>query len=174
MTEVHPMITAEALDARVAEMAQELTRRVPPTVLVVGLLKGAFLFTADMVRALGKQGLTPEIDFMRISSYGKAKTSSGEVILSGRAPDVTGRDVLLLDDILDTGRSLAYARDLFVDRGAASIVTCVLLDKPARRVVDIEADLVGFRIEDRFVVGYGIDYAENYRYLPYVGYVTGA
>jgi len=174
MIELHSMISAEKLDARVTALAAEAAAIIPKNAMVVGLLKGAFLFTADMVRALGRLGHTPEIDFMRISSYGKAKTSSGEVLLSGRAPDVSGRHVLLLDDILDTGRSLAYARDLFLEHGATAVTSCVLLDKPARRAVPIEADLVGFRIEDQFVVGYGIDYAENYRYLPYIGYVTGA
>lgn len=171
MSDLPVLIDATTLAKRVDALAGEAAARIGPEALVVGLLKGAFLFTADMVRALGARGHRPEIDFMRVSSYGKAKTSSGEVILSGRAPDVAGREVLLLDDILDTGRSLAYARDLFLDRGAASVVTCVLLDKPARRAVDIQADLVGFEIEDRFVVGYGIDYAERYRYLPHIAYV---
>lgn len=172
MDRLEILIEEPALVARVGALAGEAAARVPADALVVGLLKGAFLFTADMVRALGARGLTPEIDFMRLSSYGKAKTSSGEVILSGRAPDVAGRHVLLLDDILDTGRSLAYARDLFLDRGAGAVTTCVLLDKPARRAVEIQADLVGFEIEDRFVVGYGIDYAERYRYLPHIAYVA--
>ena len=127
---------------------------------------------ADLFRALHKAGLTPRVEFLRLSSYGNSKESSGEVLVSGQIPsNVEGRHVLVVDDILDTGRSLAYAKQIFVERGAAQVSSCVLLDKPARREVDVSADFTGFEVEDLFVVGYGIDYADDYRYLPYIGTV---
>ncbi len=108
----------------------------------------------------------------RTRSYGAAKQSSGEVRLIGDAPaDLMGRRVLLVDDILDTGQSLVFARSLLLEWGASRIWTCALVDKPSRREVDCSADFVGFTIDDVFVVGYGIDYAEDYRHLPYIGAV---
>jgi hypoxanthine phosphoribosyltransferase len=130
------------------------------------------MFVADLVRALYRAGLRPEIEFMRLSSYGLAKVSSGEVHLLGDIPtDLAGRCVLLVDDIVDTGRSVAYAAALLRRRGVAQLWTCALLDKPGRREVTVEVDFVGFTIDDVFVAGYGVDYAEKYRYLPYIGIV---
>ena len=106
---------------------------------------------------------------MRLSSYGVEKASSGEIHLLGDCPtDLSGRHILLVDDITDTGRSIAYARALLEQRDVAKLWSCVLLDKPSRREVDVHVDFVGFRIDDVFVAGYGIDYAEQYRYLPYI------
>jgi hypoxanthine phosphoribosyltransferase len=140
--------------------------------LVVGLLKGSFMFVADLVRSLDRTGLQPQIEFMRVSSYGTGKESSGNVKIScDLSEEISGREILLVDDIVDTGRSLQFTKNLLLDRGAARVWTCTLLDKPSRRAVDCEADFVGFSIEDAFVVGYGIDYAEKYRHLPYVGHV---
>ena len=172
MTTVTQLISEEDLQARVDGLAREIAGNVPDDVLVIGLLKGGFVFMADLFRALHKAGLTPRVEFLRLSSYGNSKESSGEVLVSGQIPsNVEGRHVLVVDDILDTGRSLAYAKQIFVERGAAQVSSCVLLDKPARREVDVSADFTGFEVEDLFVVGYGIDYADDYRYLPYIGTV---
>jgi len=169
---VRELISEEDIKKRLESLAVEISKKCTKNVLVIGLLKGGFVFTADLFRALDKAGMTPGVDFMRLSSYGSSKESSGEVLLSGNVPsDVEGREILVVDDILDSGRSLAYAKSIFVERGASKVMGCVLLDKPARREVDITADFIGFEVDDLFVVGYGIDYDENYRHLPYVGTV---
>jgi len=137
--------------------------------LVVALLDGVFVFVADLVRALWRHGVRSRIAFVRASSYGSGTVSTGTVQLGGESDlDVAGRTVLLVDDILDTGRTLDRAREHLGELGATTVVTAVLLDKPSRRQVPIEADHVGFEVPDRFVVGYGIDCAEDYRYLPYI------
>jgi hypoxanthine phosphoribosyltransferase len=157
---------------RVEELAGELAKVLEGDFTVVAVLKGSFVFAADLIRALDREGLSPGVEFMRLSSYGHAKKSSGKVRLIGDAPeDFGGRRVLLLDDIVDTGRSLAHAKEMILERGASRVLTVALLDKPSRREVDIAADFVGFTIEDLFVVGYGIDYDEQYRHLPYIGTV---
>jgi hypoxanthine phosphoribosyltransferase len=139
---------------------------------LVGILKGSFMFMADLARALERAGVRPQIEFMRLASYGQKKESSGEVQLLADAPrDFEGRPVVVVDDIVDTGLSMAYGRKLLVERNASAVYTCALLDKPTRRNVDIAVDFVGFTIPDVFVVGYGIDFAEQYRYLPYIGKV---
>jgi hypoxanthine phosphoribosyltransferase len=156
---------------RVDELAAEIASSLPRELLLVVVLKGGFVFAADLMRALDRLGRVPRVDFLRLSSYGPSQQSSGSVQIDGPAPDVAGRDVLLVDDIVDTGRSLVVARKLLLERGASSVATCVLLDKPSRREVEVEADFVGFSIEDVFVVGYGIDFAEQYRHLPWIGRV---
>ncbi len=157
---------------RVEELAGEIAEAVSGDFAIVALLKGSFVFAADLVRVLARHGLAPTIEFMRVSSYGASKESSGQVRLIGDVPkEVAGRTVLLIDDIVDTGRSFVYARDKLTAAGASRIWTCTLLDKPSRREVEFTADFVGFVIEDVFVVGYGIDFAEQYRHLPYIGIV---
>jgi hypoxanthine phosphoribosyltransferase len=161
------LFDAATIARRVDELAAELARAGPRDFLIVGLLKGSFVFLADLLRALQREGLAPQIEFMRLSSYGLEMTSAGEVHLISDIPiNVSRRDVLLVDDIVDTGRSLAYAIALLEQRGVGSIRTCALLDKPSRREVDVPMDFVGFTIDDVFVAGYGIDYAERYRELP--------
>jgi hypoxanthine phosphoribosyltransferase len=158
---------------RVEVLAGEIVRALGPEFVVIGVLKGSFVFLADLVRALARAGATPSIEFMRLASYGQKQESSGEVLLLGDAPrDFGGRAVLLVDDIVDTGLSMAYGKRLLTERNASSVRTCALLDKPSRRQVDVAIDFVGFEIPDVFVVGYGIDYAEQYRYLPYIGKVS--
>jgi hypoxanthine phosphoribosyltransferase len=158
---------------RVEVLAGEIMRALGPEFVVIGVLKGSFVFLADLVRALARAGATPSIEFMRLASYGQNQESSGEVLLLGDAPrDFGGRAVLLVDDIVDTGLSMAYGKQLLTERHASTVRTCALLDKPSRRQVDVTIDFVGFEIPDVFVVGYGIDYAEQYRYLPYIGRVT--
>lgn len=157
---------------RVGELASEIAAVVPDDLTLVGLLKGAFMFATDLTRALDARGLHPCIEFLQVSSYGLDKESSGKVkVIGGMPATVGGRSVLLVDDIQDTGRTLLFTRNLLLENGARRVWTCALLDKPSRRVVDIEADFIGFTIPDVFVVGYGIDYAERYRHLPYIGKV---
>lgn len=172
MASVTKLFGEKEIARRVDELAEEIAEVVAGDLVLVGLLKGSFVFMADLVRALGRAGLAPRVEFMRVASYGAAKESSGMVRLIGDAPaDVKGRPVLLVDDILDTGRSLVFAHSLLLEWGASKVWTCALVDKPSRREVDCSADFIGFTIDDVFVVGYGIDYAEDYRHLPYIGAV---
>jgi hypoxanthine phosphoribosyltransferase len=161
------------ITARVEALAVAIVAAIGPEFVVVGVLKGSFVFLADLARALCRAGAKPRIEFMRLASYGQGKESSGEVLLLADAPrDFEGKPVLLVDDIVDTGLSMAYGQRLLLGRNASAVRTCALLDKPSRRKVESPVDFIGFEIEDVFVVGYGIDYAEQYRYLPYIGKVT--
>ncbi len=170
--EVTPLFAEGAIASRLRQLAEHIARTLPEPFVVVGLLKGAFVFTADLVRALDAVGRRPEVEFLQVSSYGAGTESLGRVKVIGEMPgSIGGRNVLLVDDIQDTGRTLAFTRDLLLGHGAARVWTCVLLDKPSRRVVEIEPDFTGFVIPDVFVVGYGIDYAERYRHLPFIGKV---
>lgn len=172
MTSVTKLYGEDEIARRVEALAGEIAEAVSGDFAIVALLKGSFVFVADLLRVLGRSGLAPTVEFMRVSSYGQAKESSGLVRLIGEVPkEVAGRTVLLVDDIVDTGRSLAFARDRLVEAGAEKVWTCTLLDKPSRREISLRVDFVGFVIEDVFVVGYGIDFAEQYRHLPYIGIV---
>lgn len=169
---VRVLFTREDIAARVDLLADEIARVLPESFTLVGLLKGAFVFTADLVRSLDRAGRRPRIEFMRVASYGQATESSGIVSLMGEPPEaIRGSVVLLVDDIQDTGRTLRFTKQFLLDRGAAWVWTCALLDKPARREVDSTPDFVGFTIPDVFIVGYGIDWAERYRHLPFIGAV---
>ena len=172
---VEALFDEATVAARVATLADAVAAALPPEFTLVALLKGAFVFAADLARELSRRGCTPRVEFMRVSSYGSGTESSGIVSLMGDAPGgVRGEPVLLVDDIQDTGRTLAYTRAFLMERGAARVWTCTLLDKPSRREVKGggEVDFVGFTIPDVFVVGYGIDYAERYRHLPFIGRVV--
>lgn len=161
-----------AIDERVRALAGEIAGALPAEFVIVGLLKGSFVFVADLVRALHAEGALPRVEFIRLSSYGMGRKSAGEVHLIGDVPtDVAGKTILLVDDIVDTGRSIAYARAMLEQREAADIRTCALLDKPSRREVDVRMDFTGFEVPDVFVAGYGIDFAENYRQLPFIATV---
>ncbi len=163
------LFAEDEIEGRVGEVASAIAEAVPQDLLMIGVLKGSFVFMADLMRRLDDLGLRPAVDFLRLSSYGHAMESSGEVKLIGPLPQaLPGRAVLLVDDIVDTGHSLVYGRDLLLGAGAKRVWTCVLLDKPSRREIVFEADFVGFTIPDIFVVGYGIDYAEKYRHLRYI------
>jgi len=167
---VQPLFGEREIAARVEAIAASIAADFADPFLIVIALKGAFVFAADLVRALSRHGRHPEISFLRLSSYADSTRSSGDVRVVGDAPqDLTGQRVLILDDILDTGRTLQRARTILAGAGAAEVRLCVLLDKPARREVDVTADYVGFSIDDVFVVGYGLDYAERFRTLPYIG-----
>jgi len=173
MTEVAKLFDEARIADRVTTLAGEITAAVGSDLVVVGVLKGSFVFLADLVRALSRAGAAPRVEFMRLASYGQSMQSSGEVLLLGDVPrDFGGQPVLLVDDIVDTGLSMDYGRRLLTERNAARVWTCALLDKPSRRKVASELDFIGFEIPDVFVVGYGIDYAEQYRHLPYIGRVT--
>lgn len=138
--------------------------------LVIAILKGSFVFAADLIRALHRIGLAPQVEFMTLSSYKERVRSSGQVeIRRDIETEVRGRDILLVDDILETGRTLAFAKDLLAARGARSVKTCVLLEKPGKRSVEVDADFRAFVCPDVFVVGYGMDLAHQYRQLPFVG-----
>ncbi|MBL1226751.1 hypoxanthine phosphoribosyltransferase [Enterococcus sp. BWR-S5] len=162
------LITKEQIAEKTAELGKKLTEDYKEkSPLVIGILKGAVPFLADIVREIDTY---LEMDFMAVSSYGNATVSSGEVkIVKDLDTNVEGRHILIVEDIIDSGRTLAYLVDLFKYRKAASVKIVTFLDKPEGRVVDIDADYVGFNIPNEFVVGYGLDYAESYRNLPYVG-----
>jgi hypoxanthine phosphoribosyltransferase len=163
------LFSAVEIAARVDALAAEIACTMPADFVMVGVLKGATVFVADLVRALDRAGARPEIEFVRLSSYGLAKESSGAVRLLGDIPaDLAGRPVLLVDDIVDTGRSIAYAAAQLHRRGIGHLWICALLDKPQRREIEVAIDFVGFSIGDVFVAGYGTDYAEKYRHLPYI------
>ena len=162
------LFSEEQLHAKVKELAADINRdyagKAP---LLVSVLKGSFIFMADLVRELD---LPCTIDFMVVSSYGSGKRSSGEVrILKDLSVNVAGLDVILVEDILDSGLTLSYLREYLETRGVRSVKIVTLLDKPARRTANITADYIGFPIGDQFIVGYGLDYDEKYRNLPYIG-----
>jgi hypoxanthine phosphoribosyltransferase len=169
------LLTAEDVQQRVADIGAQICRDYPDPaepLLLVGVLKGAALFLADLVRAVDRP---LEFDFVAIASYGAATRSSGEVrVLKDLEAAVSGKHVIIVEDILDTGLTLrfSYLIESLRARQAASVKVCVLLDKPSRRRVDVPVDYRGFVIEDRFVVGYGMDFNERYRNLPYIGYLV--
>lgn len=161
-----------AIARRNEEMAKAIAASNPKDLLVVAVLKGSFMFAADLIRAMHRIGLAPQVEFVHLSSYRAGTTSSGQVeILRDVQSEVRDRDVLLVDDILESGRTLAFAKDLMAARGAAKVWSAVLLEKPGKRAVNIQADYVGFECPDLFVVGYGMDVAHSYRQLPFVGVV---
>jgi hypoxanthine phosphoribosyltransferase len=168
---IEPMISAPEIAARVAQLATEITTYFHDTrgLVVVGLLRGSFIFVADLVRALD---LPIEIDFLEASSYGDTTNSNRNVrILKDLRGDIAGRDVLIVEDIVDTGFTLNHVLALLRTRSPNRLEVCALLDKPARREVDITAKWTGFTIPDAFVVGYGIDFAQANRNLSYIGQV---
>lgn len=168
----HPKVLfpAETIALRVASLASEIAATAPRNLLVVGILKGSFVFASDLIRAMHAAGLAPEVEFLFLGSYGAGARSKGRVkILRDVEADVHGRDVLIVDDILESGRTLLFARTLLAARGARSVATCVLLDKHLPRENEIDADYRGFVCPHVFVVGYGMDLAHRYRELPFIG-----
>jgi hypoxanthine phosphoribosyltransferase len=163
-----PLITAEQIQARVRELGAEITRDYSSKALVlVSVLKGSFVFAADLARAVD---LPLRIDFLGVRSYGKGTETSGVVqITQDLARPIEGDHVLLVEDIVDTGLTMAHLMDLFRTRGPASVRVCAFLHKPTRARVAVALDYVGFTIEDHFVVGYGLDFVERHRNLPYIG-----
>lgn len=168
LNEVDVLFSREDIAQKVSEMSRQIAADYQgKSLFVVGILKGAFVFMADLVRSI--EGINMQLDFMSVSSYGASSLSSGEVrILKDLDSSVEGRHVLVVEDIIDTGLTLKYIQDILLKRGAASVKLCCLLDKPSRRRSPIVPDYVGYAIPDQFVVGYGLDYAERYRYYPAV------
>jgi hypoxanthine phosphoribosyltransferase len=159
-----------AIAARVEAIAEQVRAADLKNLLVVAVLKGSFMFAADLLRAMHRMGMQPQVEFVHLSSYLDGTVSQGHVkILKDIESDVSGRDVLLVDDILESGRTLAFAKDLLIARGASKVLISVMLEKPHKRAVQVEADYVGFKSPDKFVVGYGMDVAHNYRQLPFIG-----
>ena len=167
------LITAEQIQARIAEMGVQIERDYPggEGIHLVGVLKGGFMFMADLVRAMSAR---VTLDFIAVSSYAKSTKSSGEVrLLKDLDAGLEGRHVIIVEDIVDTGLTLTYLQDILRARAPRSLKTACLLSKPSRRRVQVAVDYVGFDIEDRFVVGYGLDYAEKYRNLSHIAVLDG-
>jgi len=164
------LISEQQIQARVAEMAAEIRRDFPDEVHLVAVLKGAFVFLSDLVRRIPG---SVSLDFLATSSYAKGTTTSGEVKLT-KDLDLTldGRNVIIVEDIIDSGLTLNYLHEILRARNPKTLRTACLLSKPARRRVEVPVEYVGFTIDDHFVVGYGLDYAEQYRNLPHIGVVS--
>jgi hypoxanthine phosphoribosyltransferase len=163
------LLTEPQIRQRVRELAVEIRRDFPDGLHLVAVLKGAFMFLSDLIRNM--DGFV-SLDFMAVSSYAKSTTSSGEVrLLKDLDTTLEGRNVVIVEDIVDTGLTLMYLQEILRARGPKALRTACLLSKPSRRQVDVKIEYVGFTIEDRFVVGYGLDYAEHYRNLPHIAVV---
>lgn len=162
------LVTEEALKARIAEMGEELYEKFQgKDPLFLSVLKGSFVFMADLVRACQVKS---DVEFIAVSSYENATVSSGRVKINhDLQQDITGRHLIIVEDILDSGNTLAFLSDYLRTKGAASITIVTLLDKPSRRTKAVTADLAGFVVPDEFVVGYGLDYCQQYRNVPYIG-----
>ena len=160
------LLSEEEIQKRVAELASEIRRDFPDGLHLVAVLKGAFIFLSDLARHISGH---VSLDFMAVSSYAKGTTSSGEVkMVKDLDTALDGRNVIIVEDIVDTGLTLSYLQKILLERHPKSLRTACLLSKPSRRKVDVAVEYVGFTIEDRFVVGYGLDYAEQYRNLPHI------
>ena len=172
MAELRPseiLLSEAQIQQRVAEMALEIRRDFPDDLHVIAVLKGAFIFLSDLARHMSGH---VSLDFMAVSSYAKGTTTSGEVrMLKDLDTGLDGRNVVIVEDIVDTGLTLMYLQDILRARNPKSLRTACLLSKPSRRQVDVKVEYIGFTIEDRFVVGYGLDYAEKYRNLPHIAVV---
>lgn len=170
MASVEKLYSEEAIAERVAAIARDIAAGKPDHLLVVVVLKGGFVFAADLVRELARLDVPLEVEFISLSSYGKGLTSSGEVrIYHDIGCEVAGRDVLIVDDVLDSGLTVKFARDLMASRGARRVSVAAMIDKPEGRVTNIHGDYVGFTCPDYFVVGYGMDAGHAWRELPFVG-----
>jgi hypoxanthine phosphoribosyltransferase len=170
---VQILLTSEQIQTRVAEMGQQIEGDYPggEGIHLVGVLKGGFMFMADLVRSMSPR---VTMDFIAVSSYAKSTKSSGEVrMLKDLDTGLEGRNVIIVEDIVDTGLTLTYLQDILRARAPKSLKTACLLSKPSRRKVDVTVDYVGFTIEDRFVVGYGLDYGEKYRNLSHIAVLDG-
>ena len=170
---IEVLFSAEELARRNNQLAEEIVLSDLRDPIVIAILKGSFVFAADLIRSLHEAGLSPEVEFISISSYGGGTEAGKPIVLRDVETDVKGRDILLVDDILESGGTLKFTRDLMTARGANKIAIAALLDKSMRRKADINADYVGFECPDKFVVGYGMDVSHAFRELPFVGVVTG-
>jgi hypoxanthine phosphoribosyltransferase len=171
---VKTLFSADAIAARVDRLASDIAATRLDDLVVVAVLKGSFIFAADLIRALHRHGLRPEIDFIYLASYDGERSSRGEVrVVRDVESDISGRNVVIVDDIFDSGRTLAFAKSSLESRGAARVLTCVLVDKEVPRAAPIVPDFVGFSCPPVFVVGYGMDFRNRYRELPFIGELTG-
>jgi hypoxanthine phosphoribosyltransferase len=171
---IKPLYSAEAIAARVDQLAGDIAARRIDDLMVVAVLKGSFIFAADLIRALHRHGLKPEIDFVYLASYDGERISHGQVrVVRDVESDLRGRNVVIVDDILDSGRTLAFAKALLLEGGAARVLTCVLVDKQVPREAVITPDFIGFSCPPVFVVGYGMDLHNRYRELPFIGELVG-
>ena len=160
------LLSTDQIQKRVAELAQEIRRDFPGDLHLIAVLKGAFVFLSDLLRHIDGH---VSLDFMAVSSYATGTTSSGEVrLLKDLDTTLDGRNVIIVEDIVDTGVTLTYLQDILRARNPKSLRTACLLSKPSRRKVDVHVEYIGFTIDDRFVVGYGLDYNERYRNLPHI------
>lgn len=169
---VEVMISEQEVKNRIAELGAQITAHYQGSndLVLIGLLRGSFMFMADLARSID---LPQEVDFMTASSYGNSMNSNRDVrILKDLDDDINGKDVLIVEDIIDTGYTLSKVREILSLRNPKSLAICTLLDKPERREVEVPVEWVGFTIPDEFVVGYGIDYAQKYRNLSYIGKVV--
>jgi hypoxanthine phosphoribosyltransferase len=167
---IKPLFSAEAIALRVDQLARDIAAAKLDDPIIVAVLKGSFIFAADLVRALHRAGLRPEIDFISLASYDGAPASKGEVrVLRDLESDLAARDVVIVDDILDSGRTLAFAKALLLARGPKRVLTCVLVDKQVPRAAPLAPDFTGFVCPPVFVVGYGMDLGNRYRELPFIG-----
>ncbi len=170
---VEVMISQQQISQRITELGQQINQHYQPRgkeLVLVGLLRGSFMFMADLCRAIDAPH---EVDFITASSYGNGMSTTRDVkILKDLDEDIKGKDVLIVEDIIDSGNTLSKVREILALRQPASLSICTLLDKPERREVDVTVEYIGFSIPDEFVVGYGIDYAQRYRHLPYIGKVV--
>ena len=166
------LLTQEQVEARIAELGKEISRDYAGKKLhLICILKGGALFLTQLSKSIDPS-IPVSMDFMSVSSYGNETTSGGVVrIIKDLDEPIRGRDVIVVEDIIDTGWTLSYLLDLLRDRGPSSLKLCTLLDKPDRRETEVKVDYIGFQIPDHFVVGYGLDYAQKYRTLPYIGIV---
>ena len=168
--DIETLFSSREIQNRVHKLADEITKSIGTDFLLISILKGSFVFSADLIRSLHRSGATPQIDFLTLSSYGAATESSGHIEIKKDIDEIVkDKSILLVDDILESGRTLSFAKNILSDRGALSVSLCVFLNKPGKRKVNIEADFVGFVCPDKFVVGYGLDYAHYFRELPFVG-----
>jgi len=171
---LEPLYPSDLIAARLESLAAEIAERMSRDFAAIAILKGSFVFAADLIRALASHGVNPDVDFMTLASYGTGTVSSGTVrLLRDAEIAVQGREVLLIDDILDSGRTIGFARAHMLERGATAVRVCVLLDKTAGRTSVEQADFVGFSCPNEFVVGYGMDHAHKFRGLPFVAILGG-
>jgi hypoxanthine phosphoribosyltransferase len=171
--QISVLFSQEEIKQRNLELASDIHESSLDNPLVIAILKGSFVFAADLIRAMHEKGISPEVEFISISSYGGGTQAGKPKILRDVETDVDSRNVILVDDILESGGTLSFTRELMLSRGANSVSLAVLLDKRSRRKTQLDADFVGFECPDKFVVGYGMDVGHAFRELPYVGEVTG-
>ena len=172
MVEIKTLIDEEKLNKRISEIAKQIEEEYKgKEITLICILKGSIFFTVDLARKINED---IKIEFIRVSSYGEGTESTGEIKMKLDLKDsIQGKDVIVIEDIIDTGRTLSYLLEYLKMKKPNSLKLCALLDKPDRRKIDVKVDYTGFQIPDKFVVGYGLDWDEKYRNLPYIGYIEG-